>query len=156
MADSLMRDFRHHASDRWSRAIIRAIDAQEDPRTLRLWADVAGTSVGALRTWCRAARVSSRQSLYFARMLRALVRLRGKLWDPLNVLDIVDDRTLAAFLRRCGLHGQSAPTLDLFLRTQTLVLDDSNKLAIVDQLRRRNIDVGGVAPGDMNSERITS
>lgn len=134
-----MRGIRDHAAQRWSIAVMSAVDAAEDPRTLQKWAHAAGTSVGALRVWCRAAHTSPRASLYFARMLRAVLISRKQPWDPFNLLDIVDERTLRALLRRCGLTQDQDPTLDAFLAEQTLVSDSRNLEAILEALNSRGL-----------------
>lgn len=131
----------HHAAQRWSAVVVAATDATADPRTLEMWAHCAGVSVGALRTWCRAAQTSARASLYFTRMLRALVHSPNGEWDPFDVLDIVDDRTLQAFLLRCGFADRSQPTLVSFFARQRLVLREGNVRAVIETLRNRGITI---------------
>ncbi len=86
-------------------------------------------------------------------MLRGLVLSRHDAWDPFNVFDIVDDRTLRAFLKRCGLNDGEVPTLDSFLRKQRLI-ERGNLIAVVHALRCRGIDVPSAAVSDELSRQM--
>jgi hypothetical protein len=118
---------RHHAAERWAHCVVTAVSCEHDPRTLLLWARCSGASVGALKTWCRAANESPRHSLDFCRMLRAVYLPSDDTWDLFNLLDIVDARTLRRFTARCGLTStERRPTVNAFLESQTLIRRKDN------------------------------
>jgi hypothetical protein len=116
------------ASERWARAIVRAVSAAKDFRTLGDLARQIGTSRGALRNWCYVAGIRPRAALDFARLLRAAynasVTCNGG-HGPLALLDAVDQRTLHRMLGRGGLCvNEAARQLDCpatFLRLQRFV-----------------------------------
>ncbi len=114
-----------YAAERWARAVVAVIDSPDDPRTLDAWARVAAAGRGTLRSWCRAAQVPAKASLDFARLLRAVIRSQGTVWDPQNTLDIVDTRTLKRLFERGGLLDVKpqglAPSCESFLSRQRLV-----------------------------------
>lgn len=122
-----------HAAGRWAEAVVRVIDAPEDPRTVRLWGRHIGASPGSLRNWCHMAGVSPKRSLSVARMLRAV--LRSSASDrPEEVFDVVDRRTLFR-LMKLGDASASAGvprTIEEFFARQRWVTSQ----AAVDELRR--------------------
>lgn len=123
-----------YAVDRWVRAVASASCALNDPRTLNAWARSIAVSTSTLRSWCYMVRLSPRRSLQFARLLRA-VRLgleRG--WNPEDLLDVVDRRTLSSMCRH--LHDQSTPggrysTVTQFIDAQDLIHDQK----VTDRLK---------------------
>jgi FixJ family two-component response regulator len=124
-----------HAAARWANAVVKVIDAAEDPRTLRLWGRHIGASPGSLRNWCRIAGLSPKRSLSVARMLRAVI------WSPAadrpeNLLNVTDRRTLALMLRLGNPHADPQPRLprsiDEFLALQRWV---TNPVAIAELKR---------------------
>jgi len=124
-----------HAARRWATAVAAVIESPTDPRTLHAWARFVGTSASSLRAWCQAARVPPKNSLDCARLLRATVLSRTVGWDPVNLLDIRDYRTLRQLLRRGGLHTERAPDQHEFISRQILVTDPVAKqelIAIID------------------------
>jgi len=124
-----------HAAERWATVVVLIVSSPADPKTLEAWARHVGASPGALRVWCRAARVRPKAALDCGRLLRAVVlaRATGK-WDPQNLLDVIDHRTLTALLDRGGLpHEVSSseiPSLESYLRNQALVTDPVNLGAV--------------------------
>lgn len=112
-------DMRHvsHAADRWAQSVIPVIDCPFDPRTVALWAQAIGVSEGTLRDRCRAARCSPKRSLDFARLLRAVVQSQTHGWDPFNLLDIVNERTMKNLMRRGGVADLLSPTAPLTPRS---------------------------------------
>jgi len=74
-------------------------------------------------------------------MLRGLVIARDQGWDPHNILDIVDDRTLRALLTRCGIEHAKKPTLEEFFCRQRLIEHRDNLSAVVSALSERGIIV---------------
>jgi FixJ family two-component response regulator len=116
-----------HALARWVRALIPVVQSLTDPRTVQAWSVVAGVSQGALKTWCRMAGFSTKESLDFARLLRAVVRRGTHGYRAQDSLDVVDRRTLVGLLRFGGVRSGDPADLpwsvDEFLAQQTLVRD---------------------------------
>lgn len=113
-----------HAARRWAGAVTAVLSTAGDPKTVSGWARSLGASASVLRTTCRAAGVGCKKSLDFARLLRAVHRAADTGWDPFNLLDVVDDRTMDRLLTRGGLTAwtcAAAPSLDAFIRNQRLV-----------------------------------
>lgn len=114
-----------YAAERWARAVVRLVDSSIDPPTVASWGRVIGVSRGALRAWCRSAGVTARSSLQFARLLRAVIQSQNVEWDPFNLLDIVDERTLDKILSRAGLpkdrQAVGEISVDQFLEHQRFV-----------------------------------
>jgi hypothetical protein len=121
------KDLGYPRAERWATAVVAAVRCDRDPRTLAAWAASVAVSRGALRAWCRAARVSARSSLDFVRFLRVICRAPRTLDDPLDLLDWVDPRTIARMLSRGGLCSEDLRATvgrpDLFLDAQRFVSD---------------------------------
>jgi hypothetical protein len=96
--------------------------------------------VGAFRNWCRTAHVRARDALLFARALRAVFRFeRDASSRPENLLDIVDLRTIAKFVRRCGGTGHHLPTSVVdFLERQEFIRNRKALEAIRTALASRS------------------
>lgn len=92
-----------HAADRWAKAVAGIIDCPFDPRTVAMWGKAIGVSEGTLRDWCRVAHCRPKSSLDFARLLRAIVQSQERDWDPFNLLDVANERTMRNLLHRGGL-----------------------------------------------------
>ena len=131
-----------HAADRWAQSVIRVLDCPFDPRTVALWAQAIGVSEGTLRDRCRAARCSPKRSLDFARLLRAVVQSQQHGWDPFNLLDIVNERTMKNLMRRGGVADLLSPTAPLtpggFLLKQHFVTDPTAIEAVAACVQFRN------------------
>ena len=126
-----------HALDRWADAVITVINSPKDPRTLRDWARTAAASIGALRNWCRTARIPARRSLSFARALRAVLLQQAIAAPAEHLLNIVDRRTLAKLLTAAGgTADQLPPTVDDLLERQRLVTEPGAMAAIRSALKR--------------------
>ncbi|HKE88183.1 MAG TPA: response regulator [Vicinamibacterales bacterium] len=124
-----------HALARWAGVVVGGIHSQSDLRTLRDWGRYVGRSEGTLRNWCRTARLSTRRSLLFARMLRAVVRQEalGRPIAPGHMLDIVDRRTLVKLLTKSGSTLERLPEgVNVFLREQRLI-DSAEAIAEVQR-----------------------
>jgi CheY-like chemotaxis protein len=127
-----------HATARWAQLVLSTIDAPSDPNSLYRWSRAVGVSIGALRNWCRTARHSSRRSLLFARMLRAVLRQSVGHTAPEDLLNVVDRRTLAKLLLAGGgTETQLPATVDEFLRRQAFIVDDVAVNQIRSALARR-------------------
>jgi hypothetical protein len=116
---------RPEAIKRWSDLILRVLRAPNDPKTRKEWGRVAAVSEGTVKNWCRAASINAKQSLLFARVLRALYRHEVMGIPPEDSLDIVDRRTLRRLRFRSGGDNGQLPTSTLaFLDTQQLIVRD--------------------------------
>jgi ActR/RegA family two-component response regulator len=112
----------HHSLIRWATLVVRVIDAPSDLRTVPEWGHFVGVSAGALRNWCRTAHIGSRQSLLFARLLRAVVKGHIHSMPAEDLLNIVDRRTLLKVIRASGgIDGQLPVTVDTFFEHQHIV-----------------------------------
>lgn len=115
-----------HAASRWASAVVQMIDAPKDPKTIAGWGRAIGVSAGALKNWCRTVGLSSKRSLDFARLLRAVVWHNSAGLRPQDSLDVVDKRTLARLLSLggSGVDPSGLPRqVDHFLETQVLIRD---------------------------------
>jgi DNA-binding response OmpR family regulator len=121
-----------HAGARWAQAVMGVVHSPEDPRTVSEWGQAIGAGEGTVRNWCHTARLSPKRSLTLARLLRALYLSRSRKWVPEQLLNIVDRRTLNRMLAQGGVDRMTAPTIDGFLRLQTLIGDR----ATVNELRK--------------------
>ena len=92
-----------HAADRWAKAVTGILDCPFDPKTVAMWGKAIGVSEGTLRDWCRVAHCRPKSSLDFARLLRAIVQSQERDWDPFNLLDVANERTMRNLLQRGGL-----------------------------------------------------
>jgi hypothetical protein len=132
-----------HAADRWARLAYLVTQAPNDLKTIGAWARYVGISAPALKERCRSVQARPKAALDFARVLRALMqaRLRGR-WDPDNLLDIVDHRTLARLLAQAGIPESVDPTaprsIERFLAVQRFVANDLAITAIADLITRNN------------------
>jgi hypothetical protein len=140
-----------HAAERWARAVAAALDSTIDPKTLQAWGRAIGAARGTLRVWCRAARLSAKSSLDFTRLLRAVRCSQGLSWDPNNLLDVVDERTLHRLLQMGGLEahplGGPAPDCQFFIESQRLVRNPAALRAVLAALEIRDGSQGNVGPG---------
>ena len=124
-----------HAARRWATAIARMIDLPGDPKTLSAWGRAIGVSRGTLKNWCRTNGLSSKRSLDFGRLLRAVIRQNAHGIRPEQSLDVVDQRTLSRLLSFAGGRWQATllpPHVDAFFERQ-LLIDDALALS---ELRR--------------------
>ncbi|MGH9238987.1 MAG: response regulator [Vicinamibacterales bacterium] len=138
-AESALSPSEAHAAARWAQPIVRVIDVRQDPRTLREFGRAVFVSVGCFRNWCRTTRVSSRASLSFARALRAVYRFEhDRSTRPENLLSIVDQRTIAKFVRKCGGAGDHLPdSVAEFFERQQFISNPEALEAVRNALRSR-------------------
>jgi hypothetical protein len=126
------------ASLRWAQIVVATVHLRSDVRTLDDWATAVGKSRGALKSWCAAAGVSAKTSLDFARLLRTVVQYPGREWNPYDVLNVIDPRTLRRLLERTGgeFSTRRVPTLDGFLQMQQLITAPCLIIAVRQELAR--------------------
>ncbi len=122
-----------HAASRWVRAVEAVIDLPHDPKTVLHWCESIGVGNTQLRVSCRAVGVTAKDSLDFARILRALVHRTRNGWSLHELLDVGDPRTLQRLVTKVGLNTS---TVDIspadFLETQRIVRSS----VVLDELRR--------------------
>ncbi len=88
---------------RWARFVILASGAARDPRTIPMWARVAGASASVVRGTCRLVGLRALRSRDLARVLRVIVRRHGDVTHLAGDLSIADDRTLKKMKYLAGL-----------------------------------------------------
>jgi hypothetical protein len=120
------------AARRWATMILCATRSAEDLRTIRDWAKTANISQSTIRGYCHLAGISTRQSLLFARLCRAVLLAQAASCHPEDLLDVRDPRTLKKLMRMARLP-QDVPTLQQFLRDQ-IVISDCGPLRAFEQL----------------------
>ena len=125
-----------NAGARWAQAVIAILNAPQDSRTVSEWGHAIGAGEGTVRNWCRTARLSPKRSLSLARLLRALYLSRSRRWRPEQLLNVVDRRTLNRLLEQGGVDRTIPPTIDGFLRKQTLIADETAVTELRKALRR--------------------
>jgi hypothetical protein len=144
-----------HAADRWARAVVGILDCPFDPKTIAMWGKAIGVSEGALRDWCKVAHCRPKSSLDFARLLRAIVQSREHGWDPFNLLDVANERTMRNLLQRGGLSDLLSTNLPVtlrgFLLKQRFVTNDIALKALAQHLERHTTElISGRAGGRLN------
>lgn len=127
-----------HAYKRWALAVVGATQSPTDPRTLTDWGHMIGSSTSRLRETCYLAGVQPRRALDFTRVLRlVLFSLRMSSWDPANVLDVADQRSIGALLRRGNaefLKSSRLFSVEDFLNRQCFVTDTAILVVLAIQL----------------------
>lgn len=129
-----------HAADRWARAVAGVLDSPVDPKTVAMWGKAIGVSEGALRDWCRVAHCRPKSSLDLARLLRAIVQSQEYGWDPFNLLDVANERTMRNLLERGGLSDLLSTDLPFtpegFLSKQHFVTNAMALKALAESVER--------------------
>jgi hypothetical protein len=130
-----------HAAERWAHAVAGILDCPFDPRTFAAWAKTIGVGEGTLRDWCRVAHCRPKSSLDFARLLRAIVQAQQRGWDPFDLLDVVNERTMRNLLRRGGLADLLSAKAPLtphgFVLTQRYVTNERALEILLASVTRR-------------------
>jgi hypothetical protein len=77
-------------------------------------------------------------------LLRAIVQSRERGWDPFNLLDVANERTMRNLLRRGGLPDVISTddlqlTPDRFLLTQRFVTDSLALRSLAASVERRRV-----------------
>lgn len=113
-----------HPIERWARTIMMVLESPDDIRTVDAWSRIAGLSASQLRERCRLAGLSAKESLDFARVLRALLHQEQSGWPLSYNLDVADSRTLNRLLRRVNLPVPPKQiSVDSFIDSQQVVTD---------------------------------
>jgi ActR/RegA family two-component response regulator len=122
--------------ERWCHAVVVAVRATRDPRTLHGWSAEVGVAAETLRGWCRTVNLAPKRSLDLARILRAVIRANGELDRIPRFLNIADRRTRARFWSKAGLSASSSPVSALdVLETQQFIRDPTALQALELHLR---------------------
>ena len=117
------------------RVVTAVLNLQDDTPTLAVCSRAIGISRGTIKTWCAAAGVKPKDLLDLARILRALSTNSVGQWNPYEVLNVVDSRTLRRLVDRAGVdfsNRQVAPAR--FLLTQQLVPESRLISGLLEQL----------------------
>lgn len=117
-SDGTCRDY---AAERVALWIARVVGAEDDPRTLKMWARSAGVSVRVLQYGCFSASVSPAACRDLARVLRLIVQAVFGAWDPFAHLN-ADPRTVRRLMALSALTVDAPPeSIGAFLSRQLLV-----------------------------------
>jgi CheY-like chemotaxis protein len=141
----------NHAADQarasWVQALLPIIDSPKDPRTLSGWAELIPCPPSVLRSRCRAAGLTPRRALLFARLLRAVARRQDGSRALENFVDVVDRRTLAALLTSAGFDDRDDFPVHVpeFMARQRLVVDPCLRREVERALTRYSRAAGGAA-----------
>jgi hypothetical protein len=123
---------RRYATERFVEIVWRTVQSPEDPRTIRLWAQISGTSRSPLSTLCKMLGVTPRGARDFTRLFRALVMAGGNTEEFHEVLNVSEPTTLDELLARAGLEPSVTLTPLEFLERQRLVRNEH----VLNALRR--------------------
>ena len=139
-----------HSVTRWADVIVRGLEAPRDFRTIRGFGRAVGVSSGGFRNWCRTAHLRPRESLKFARVLRAVIRQSTTPAPPEDLLNVVDRRTLAKLLVASGGTSTLLPGNEHEFLERQHFIDNQAALAAVQAalVSRRNPghDTGAGSP----------
>jgi ActR/RegA family two-component response regulator len=113
-----------YAASRWAQAVAGLLPLPHDVRNIEQWGRAIGASPGALKNWCLVARLPARRSLILGRLLRAVVRSEGRPWEPHQVLNVAEPRTLDHMLAIGGLSRRMLqPSVAHVLAHQRAITD---------------------------------
>lgn len=124
--------------ERVAACIMAAATCPRDPKTTDEWARYVGASAGAVRGYCRLARLQARDARDVARVLRALFQ-SGDRWLPETKLECAELRTLKNMMEHAGLAGRTGgatPTIEEFLDRQRWIPQDHPVLVALRGLLR--------------------
>lgn len=95
------------------------------------WAQRAGISASQLRTYSGLVGVSAKDSLDFARLLRAVLHNQDRNWSLPEVLDCSDPRTIARLLSRAGFVDLPRGNAESFVMNQTLIRNEVLRVQVL-------------------------
>jgi CheY-like chemotaxis protein len=124
------------ACERWAWLVLRACDAEHDPKTVSEWAADVGVSYSGLTASCRLVHVRLHYTRDLARILRVLVRNAGRTRSAELQLNVNDHRTLKTLLRRAGLDSSADQTVSPaeFLRHQRFIDPAHDALCVLETM----------------------
>lgn len=110
------------AAQRWASLIAVVAASDVDVRTVKDWARLSYVSESTLRLRCAVCGTTAKTSLWLARLVRVAAVWQNQRDDIYNVLDVLDPRTMAHWMDRCGARGVQALRLgpEVFLGAQEL------------------------------------
>jgi hypothetical protein len=129
---------RRYATERFVEIVWRGVQSPEDPRTIRQWAHISGTSRSPLSTLCKMLGISPRGARDFTRLFRALVRAGGNPNELHELLNVSEPATLTELFARAGLESPATLAPLEFLDRQRLVRNEHvlNALKLILQKER--------------------
>jgi hypothetical protein len=110
------------AAFRWTHLVLAVLRLEFDIPTIGEWGRHVGISRGTLKIRCAAVGVTAKNSLDFARVLRAVLRHDGSELDLFVSFDVLDPRTLSRLAERSGLQAIDRKVdLNAFLSAQQMI-----------------------------------
>lgn len=136
--ESADTDATGYAARRWAELIARAVACRHDLKTVALWCREIGIAHSTLKKRCDSVGVTAKDSLDFIRLQRVAINHAGTNWDLQRRLDIVDDRTAQALLKRAGFGPDvsQVPDVPSFLSHQRMIVRPELIEAIRGELSR--------------------
>lgn len=125
---------RGSAAERWVRYVLRACEADSDPKTLGSWAQHAAVSYTTICANCRIMQIRPLDARDFTRVLRALMRATVCRCPPEVFLDVSDARTVRTLSLRAGMDLEAAPneaSIQDFVSRQRFVPTDNQGLQLL-------------------------
>lgn len=124
-----------YGARRWADLVVGGIGLADDPKTIQTWSRGVAIARGTLKKRCQAVRVTPKESLDLVRLLRIVTRHPDEPWDLQRRLDILDDRTAEALLRRAGFSRDRlrVPPIESFLSRQRLIV----AMELIEAIRER-------------------
>jgi DNA-binding response OmpR family regulator len=122
------------AAERWARYVLKACDAETDPKTLERWSQCVAASYTTLCVNCRIMGIRPLDARDFMRVLRALRRAATHHSPPEVFLDVSDTRTVRMLSLRAGIDlalRVRPSSIDEFLARQLFVSANNQGLGIV-------------------------
>jgi hypothetical protein len=150
-----------HSIERWARAVVALLDAEDDVRTTGEWSRRIGISLTQLREYCRLADVPAKSSLNLARLLRAIVHQEETAWPLKYTLNISDERTLSRMLQKANwITPTVSATAEDFIRAQRIATTPvaiESLLTCLSQWRKQrvNYSVGLADSSTQTAERAS-
>jgi AraC-like DNA-binding protein len=130
------------SADRWVLNVIKGCLAEDDPKTLKRWAEEARVSYTTLRESCTLVGIGPHEARNLMRMLRAVLHIfaYGTVLDTL--LDTGDSRTLADLIATAGFQSASdlrSASIREFFHRQRFVAEASPALLLLQDLVLRHV-----------------
>ena len=124
-----------YAERRWADLIARAAYVGHDLKTVVAWCRSVGLAQSTLKAWCKAAGATPKASVALLRLLPLVIHHSGEPWSLQHRLDIIDERTAEALIRRAGFSPESPiPDLESLLSQQQLIASPDLIAALRERL----------------------